>query len=158
MGSPATTDEPIIEHSYESSGLYTATLTAILEEDSIGQRVEATTKKGKFVVAQNWDEDLMLSSAATSTTVLTPSPTPNPSVFGQSVTLSATVTGSSGTPTGSVTFKDSSTVLGTSNLSVSGVATLNVSNLSAGSHNLTGVYSGDSTYDPSTYAHRYSSC
>jgi hypothetical protein len=38
-----------------------------------------------------------------------------PSLFGQRVTFKATVTGSSGTPTGTVTFKDGASVLGTAN-------------------------------------------
>ncbi len=37
----------------------------------------------------------------------------NPSVFGQSVTLTATVSGNGGTPTGTVTFKDGASSLGT---------------------------------------------
>jgi hypothetical protein len=39
----------------------------------------------------------------------------NPSNFGQAVTFTATVTGTS--PTGTVTFKDGATVLGTGTLS-----------------------------------------
>ena len=37
----------------------------------------------------------------------------NPSTVGQSVTFTATVTGASGTPTGTVTFKDGATTIGT---------------------------------------------
>ena len=46
--------------------------------------------------------------------------TPNPSVFGASVTFTATVTvtaPASGTPSGTVTFKDGATTLGTGTLS-----------------------------------------
>ncbi len=46
----------------------------------------------------------------------------NPSTYAQSVTFTATVTGTGGTPTGTVTFKDGSTTLGTGTLS-SGQAT-----------------------------------
>ena len=48
---------------------------------------------------------------------------PNPSVFGQAVTLTATVSAvvpASGTPTGSVTFLDGSITLGTATLSTGG--------------------------------------
>ena len=62
----------------------------------------------------------------TSTTVLTSSV--NPAVIGQNVTLTATITSSqSGViPTGLVTFKDGTTVLGTTSMS-SAVATLTAS-------------------------------
>jgi Bacterial Ig-like domain (group 3)/FG-GAP-like repeat len=77
---------------------------------------------------------------------------PNPVQVGQSVTFTATVSGSKGTPTGQVTFYDGSTKpptnLGSSPLR-SGVATLVVTTLTVGSHNVTSVYSGDSTFGPS---------
>ncbi|WP_030355944.1 Ig-like domain-containing protein, partial [Streptomyces scopuliridis] len=57
---------------------------------------------------------------------------PDPSVFGQPKTLTATVTPvppGAGTPTGTVSFFDGATLLGTATLS-GGVATFNVSTLS----------------------------
>ncbi|MCU1458201.1 MAG: hypothetical protein JWL73_2293 [Actinomycetia bacterium] len=77
---------------------------------------------------------------------------PNPSLFGQSVTATATVTAvgnAAGTPAGSVEFFDGATSLGTGNLS-SGVATLTTSTLSVGHHALTAVYSGDTNFTTST--------
>src|SRR5439155_3438552 len=85
---------------------------------------------------------------ATTTTALSSSP--NPSTLGQSVTFTATVTGSGGTPTGTVTFKDGATTLGTGTLNGSGVATFTTSALIAGSHSITAVYGGDSTFATST--------
>jgi large repetitive protein len=80
----------------------------------------------------------------------------NPSVYGQPVTLTATVAPSgvgSGTPTGSVTF----TVDGTStvaNLSPTGVATLTLTTLTGGTnHTITASYSGDNNFfTSSTFA------
>jgi hypothetical protein len=72
----------------------------------------------------------------------------NPSVFGEDVTFTATLTGpvpASGTPTGSVVFEDGSTPLGTAALSA-GAAKLMVAGLSAGAHRITAVYSGDSNF------------
>ena len=77
----------------------------------------------------------------------------NPSVFGQSVTFTATVTANapgSGTPTGTVTFMDGSTTLGTGTLNGSGVATFSTSGLSVGSHSITAVYGGDTDFTTST--------
>jgi hypothetical protein len=73
----------------------------------------------------------------------------NPSSYGSSVTFTATVTGSSGTPTGAVTFKDGSTTLGTGTLS-GGTTTYTTSSLSVGSHSITAVYEGDSSFNTST--------
>ncbi|HEV2492793.1 MAG TPA: Ig-like domain repeat protein [Terriglobia bacterium] len=83
------------------------------------------------------------------TTTLGPS-SANPSTYGQSVTFTATVTSGAGTPTGSVTFKDGSTTLGSSALNASGVATLSLSSLTAGGHSITATYGGSASYSGST--------
>jgi RHS repeat-associated protein len=72
----------------------------------------------------------------------------NPATAGSTVSFTATVTGSA--PTGSVSFKEGSTVLKTSSLNSSGVATFNTSNLAAGTHNIFAVYPGNSTNAAST--------
>ena len=75
---------------------------------------------------------------------------PNPSTVGQAVTFTATVTPSGSLPpTGSVTFTDGSITLGTVALS-GGRASLTVSTLLPGHHNVTATYSGDATYSPSS--------
>ncbi|MEN6369305.1 MAG: Ig-like domain repeat protein [Thermotogota bacterium] len=68
-------------------------------------------------------------------------------MYGQQVTLTATVTPSAAT--GSVTFYDGASSLGSETLS-GGVATLQTSALAAGDHSLTAKYNGDTTYDSST--------
>jgi hypothetical protein len=85
-------------------------------------------------------------AGAPTTTALTSSV--NPSTLGQSVTLTATVTGSS--PTGTVQFVDGSTNLGAPVALVGNVATLVTSSLTAGSHSITAVYSGDTDDAAST--------
>jgi hypothetical protein len=72
------------------------------------------------------------------------------SVFGQSVTFTATVSEASGTPTGTVTFEDGGSVLGTGALNASGVATFTTTHLSLGSHAITSVYGGDTKFAAST--------
>ncbi len=78
-------------------------------------------------------------SAVNTTTTVASSA--NPSVFGQSVTFTATVTASAGTPSGSVTFKDGAAALGTVNLA-NGQATVSTSALIVGSHSITVDYTG----------------
>jgi CSLREA domain-containing protein len=70
----------------------------------------------------------------------------NASTVGQTITLTATVASDdlgSPTPTGTVTFQDGATALGTVALDAAGQATLQVSTLSGGSHPLVAAYSGD---------------
>jgi hypothetical protein len=84
---------------------------------------------------------------ATTTTV---SSNNNPSIYGQSVMFTATVTsGMGGTPTGTVTFKNGSSLLGQAPLS-GGMASLSTSTLTASTHTITAVYNGDLTHGSST--------
>jgi len=75
---------------------------------------------------------------------------PSTAIAGQSITLTATVTGNGATPTGTVTFKDGATTLGTGSLNASGVATFSLSTLAIGSHTITAVYGGDTNDSTST--------
>jgi uncharacterized repeat protein (TIGR03803 family) len=88
------------------------------------------------------------STKSASTTALGASP--NPATVGESVTLTANISGSGATPTGSVTFYYGSQALSTVPLS-SGKATLTAgtSTLPPGTYQLTAAYSGDSNYNAS---------
>src|SRR5207237_9071695 len=86
------------------------------------------------------------------TTTLTSSV--NPSSFGQSTTLTATVSQVTGptTPTGgTVTFKDGANTIGTATLS-NGTATLPISTLTARSHSLPASYTSVTNLASSTSA------
>jgi len=86
---------------------------------------------------------------ATSTTAIASSV--NPSKAGQTVKFTATVTSPTTKPTGTVTFMDGSTVLGTGTLAkATGKATYSTSSLSTGSHNITAVYEGTADVSGST--------
>jgi hypothetical protein len=88
---------------------------------------------------------------AGTTTALTSAP--NPSVLGESVTFTATVTVTppgSGTPTGTVTFYDGTTTLGSVALASSGQAVYATSALPVGSQSITATYSGDTNFLGST--------
>ena len=85
-------------------------------------------------------------SKASTTIALTASP--NPSIAGQAVTFTAIVSPSYST--GSVQFLDGSTVIGTAALA-NGTASLTAAP-GAGTHSVTGVYSGDANYNGATSA------
>jgi len=97
-------------------------------------------------------------SASTTTTTLPGTTTGltssvHPSVFGQPVTFTATVTAKSpgaGTPTGTVTFKDGSSTLGTGTLDSSGQAMFTTSTLAVGPHSITASYGGNANFSGST--------
>ena len=82
--------------------------------------------------------------SATTTTTLASSL--NPSVLGQSLVLTASVTSTFGTPTGTVTFYDGGISIGTSILNGSSEAALTTNGLSSGTHSITASYSGDSSH------------
>jgi hypothetical protein len=78
----------------------------------------------------------------------------NPAGIGATVTFAATVastvTGDTLVPTGSVTFLDGSTKLGSATLNSSGQASLSTSSLAIGTHSITAQYGGDTNFDAST--------
>jgi hypothetical protein len=74
----------------------------------------------------------------------------NPSALGQNVTFTSNVTSTAGTPTGSVNFKEGVTTLGTGTLNGSGTATFSTTSLTAGSHNITAEYVGDTNFSGSS--------
>ena len=74
----------------------------------------------------------------------------NPSASGGAVVLSSTVTSSgAGSPTGSVTFEEGSTVLGTVPLDSGARATLTTARLTVGAHTVTALYTGATGVLPS---------
>jgi sugar lactone lactonase YvrE len=75
--------------------------------------------------------------------VLTTSATP--ALAQNAVTLTATVSSGVSAPTGTVSFLDGTTMLGSGTLS-GGVATLATTTLAAGSHSITAIYSGDANF------------
>ena len=82
---------------------------------------------------------------ATTTTVASSSP--NPSTYGQPITLTANVNSSDGTPTGSVDFYDSTTNTDLGSVSLnSGSASLPVSSLPVGGNSITATYRGDAKF------------
>ena len=88
------------------------------------------------------------------TTSMTVTATPNPAVLGDSVTVTADVSGSSGAPTGRVLFMVDGAVVAdiavTARSSSAARATLAVPGLAHGRHTISATYLGDPTYKGST--------
>ncbi len=110
-------------------GVYSLVVTYPTQGNFVG-----SSKSGNLTVTQ-----------ATTTTGVSSSS--NPSAFGNSVTFTATVTPA--TATGTMTFRDGATVLGTGTIS-SGVATYSTTTLAVATHSITAVYSGNTNFITST--------
>ena len=96
--------------------------------------------------------DHIVNVAAPTSTVVARTAGSSPSVFGESVTFTATVSSGLGTPTGTVQFKDGAANVGAPVALVAGAADLVTAGLAVGSHSITAVYSGDALFATSTSA------
>ncbi len=117
---------------------------AIPDSPSVTARVRATALDVNGNPASD-ASDAAFTIQGTTTTSLASSP--NPSVAGESVTLTATVAPSGAS--GSVEFFDGATSLGAAPVS-GGTATLVTSSLPVGVHSLTASYLGDANHSGST--------
>ncbi|WP_019900689.1 Ig-like domain repeat protein [Salinispora arenicola] len=126
-----------------------------------GQLGDGTTSNRSTPIATDLPADTTITAIAggsfhslavvpsTSTTTLQVSP-PNPTPD-QPVTLTATVTCTGSTPTGTVTYLDDTTILGTEPLSGNPTtATLTVTRLTPGTHHIQARYNGDNNCPTST--------
>jgi hypothetical protein len=108
------------------------------------------TAVGNYTVTLTAAANVTITQASSTTQLQTSSATPYQAV---PVTLTATVsdssTGSTGSPTGTVSFYNGATLLGTSPVTA-GVATLTTAALPLGASTVTAVYSGDSNFAAST--------
>jgi hypothetical protein len=129
-------------HTYAQAGTYTITV-AVQDRSS-----PPASMTGQATVVSN------TGSLATSTQLVSSF---NPAQAGQTVTFTAIVTpaagSSAGTPTGTVTFSIDGVAQTPVMLVVSGghdEATFSTASLSIGTHTISAVYNGDSTFAPST--------
>jgi hypothetical protein len=85
-------------------------------------------------------------------TTTTLSAAPTSATAGTAINLTATVAevGGSSVPTGTVTFKDGTTALGSMTLNATGIAVYTTSALAVGGHSITAAYGGDSANGAST--------
>ena len=122
-------------------------------KSAFGNWSGACTGTGSCTVTISAAESVTASFSSTAkptTTTLTSSV--NPAQAKQPVTFTVTVapTTGTGTPAGTVTFYDGSTVLGTGTLNGSGKTTYTTSTLPIGSNSITAIYSANSPYAGST--------
>ncbi len=114
----------------------TDTITATYSGDSNHSGSTATLSGGQVV------------DQAPATTAVTSSL--NPATYGQSVSFTANVTSSAGTPTGTVQFNVDGNVFDTETLSSGSATSTSTSTLAVGTHTVTAVYSGDTNFPTST--------
>lgn len=119
----------------------TLTFTASMSQNNNLYRAVFTNSTGSVTSSA---ATLTVNTAGATTVV---SSSKNPSVFGQAVTFAATVSATSGTPTGTVTFLDGTSTLGSSALDSTGAASFTTSALAVGTHAITASYSGDSNFN-----------
>jgi uncharacterized repeat protein (TIGR03803 family) len=114
--------------------------------DSAGNLYGTTYSGGQDELGTIYEINL---TATESTTTVVSSSALN-FTFGQSVTLTATVTSSGGTPAGLVNFYNGSTPIGSGTLNSSGQVSISLNTLPAGSDSITAAYQGSNTFIPST--------
>jgi hypothetical protein len=136
-----------------SSGLHSVNLSSLLPGTKYYYQIQSTisgiptaTYVNSFTTAS-----LPLNPIPSLTNVVLVS-LPNPSDFGQTVGFGVAViaTKLNGIPTGTVTYFDGTTQIGTSTLDGLGLTSFKISTLSVGSHNITAVYGGDTHFLGST--------
>ncbi|MGA3371501.1 MAG: Ig-like domain repeat protein [Terracidiphilus sp.] len=140
----------------ESSGTlgpgFDCTVSAVFSPTKPGTNQETLTFSSSAVTTST----LVLAGKGanllpTQLSVAVTSPASGSSVFGQTVTVTATLTAtggfSLGAPTGTVTFSVDGQVQGSSSVSATGIATFMLTGLSGGSHAITASYSGNSDYE-----------
>jgi len=147
-----------------STGLHSVDLINLSPGTKYYYQIQSTATIGGTAFSGNYAQTPVTPSQVSFTTASLPlhpqpSPTniilvsiPNPSDVGQTVDFGVAVVATklNGIPTGTVTYFDGKTQIGTSTLDILGLTSFNISTLSAGSHTITAVYGGDNTFLGST--------
>jgi Zn-dependent metalloprotease len=133
--------------------------TSIIDLNAAGVALGDTIKV-RFAIGRDgcggvfgwWVDNIKVTTCVTAVTAtVAATHTPEPSTFGSASSVNVTVSGGSGTPTGTVTVKEGATTLGTGTLDATGKATVALpATLPVGSHSLTVSYSGGGPYGAAT--------
>ncbi|MGH7902822.1 MAG: Ig-like domain repeat protein [Candidatus Dormibacteraceae bacterium] len=124
----------------DSYGLASATLTANRTAGSFA--VTATVDGTSLTTAFSLTNTLDATSVSLTSTA-------DPMAKGKPVAFTATVTPAgpgAGSPSGSVTFEDGGSVIGSAHLNGAGQASITTSALQVGTHSITAVYGGDAGF------------
>ncbi len=119
----------------------TAAPTSPAGNYAIGANVSGTSA-GNYIATIH-PGSLAVSAATTITTVTTSG---SPATAGATVTFTATVTSAAGVVSGTVNFLDGTTLLGTSTLNASGVATFSTSSLAQGTHTINAAFQANNNF------------
>lgn len=130
------------------------TASAAISSQSVGSHQVTAIYSGDFnyAASNNNSAPLTISVTKASTTTAGASSPASLLQFSAETVTAKVASTTTGTPTGTVAFYNGSTLLGTSSLNSSGVATFISATLGVGSYGVTGVYSGDGNYSTSTSA------
>jgi len=150
-----------VRFSVDGSTAATSTLAASSSDlTSTATYTTATLAVGSHSIVAKYAGDTANDAATSSTltqvvnavytTSSTLTCTPNPAAYQATVACTDTVNSTSGTPSGTVTFYDGSTEIGSSTLSSSGIATISTATLTVGSHSITAVYAANNPWAAST--------
>ncbi|MCX6012099.1 MAG: YDG domain-containing protein, partial [Chloroflexi bacterium] len=132
---------------------YNTTGNVVYIHDTWDHNAHEMTWGGSYSGMEHYGVTVLQLAINTTTMVTSSSST---STYGDPVTFTATVTGTSGiTPSGTITFRDGTNDIGTSVLNGSGNTATTIyittaGQLAAGSLSIFAVYSGDSNFSPST--------
>jgi CSLREA domain-containing protein len=152
-GEPVNGGRVIFASPTSGASLATTPITLTIAAGAVSSTVAANGTAGSYVVvasasgAANVAFDLTNDPFGTTTSITS---TPNPSVYGQAVMFTATVTSTVGTPSGSVQFYADGSALGSPVALSNGQASLSTSALAVGTHPITATYSGDTNHNGST--------
>ncbi|HTV16970.1 MAG TPA: Ig-like domain repeat protein [Acidobacteriaceae bacterium] len=127
------------------------TLGAVTLSGGVASYSTSSLAIGQHTITANYQGDANDGAASASLTETIQQATPsisvssslNPSTVGAGVSFTAALSGAAGTPTGTVTFLDGGTSLGTANLAPNGRAVFSTTALALGQHSITVSYSGD---------------
>jgi Bacterial Ig-like domain (group 3) len=145
----------ILNSSGTSAGSGTPALVPGSNNSTASVAIPSTLAAGTYTIniTYSGDSNYLATSTATAIQFAIGQATPtigltttvNPAMATTAVTFMATVASSSGTPTGTVTFLDGTTLLGAITLS-GGAAAFTTSSLTVGTHTMTAVYAGDANF------------
>jgi hypothetical protein len=117
-----------------------------LSVDNDGEMVAFAQATGGTATQAILLAQLQSGSDVTSTSLATSA---TPAFAAQAVQFTATVSTSTGAPTGTVNFVEDGALLGSAPLNGAGQAAFSTSALPAGNHNITAQYAGDASFAPS---------